>query len=83
MNKGGPCQGCGKTKDGTCSVKDDDFGPIFEKIKAAGIIEGGDAVSITIHVRNDHGKSVVQWRHNGSLKLSAQDRLLIRSQVIG
>jgi len=38
------CQRCGKTKDGICSVKDDDFGPIFENIKAADIVVVGSPV---------------------------------------
>jgi multimeric flavodoxin WrbA len=38
------CGGCGKTKDGTCSVKNDDLNAVFEKIKAAEIIVVGSPV---------------------------------------
>lgn len=38
------CMGCSRTKDGTCSVKDDDFGEIFEQIKEADIIVIGSPV---------------------------------------
>ena len=42
-----PCRACGqcaKKKDKTCSLKDDDFHPIFEKMQAAGIIVVGSPV---------------------------------------
>lgn len=38
------CSGCGKLKDGTCAVKDDDFNDLFEKIVAADIIVVGSPV---------------------------------------
>jgi multimeric flavodoxin WrbA len=42
-----PCRACGqcaKKKDKTCSIKDDDFHPIFEKMQAAGIVVVGSPV---------------------------------------
>jgi 3-methyladenine DNA glycosylase/8-oxoguanine DNA glycosylase len=44
-------------------------------------IRNGDAVPITIHARHHEDKSVIHWRHNGSLNLTATDRLSIRSQI--
>lgn len=38
------CGGCGRTQDGTCSVKDDDFAECFESIKKADIIVVGSPV---------------------------------------
>lgn len=42
-----PCRACGvcaKRKDGHCSIQGDDFGPLFEKIRAADIIVVGSPV---------------------------------------
>ena len=44
-------------------------------------LQGGDAVPVTIHARHHDGRSVVHWRHGDNLGLSAEDRLLIRSQI--
>lgn len=38
------CGGCGKVKDGTCTVKDDDFNDVFNAMKAADIIVVGSPV---------------------------------------
>jgi multimeric flavodoxin WrbA len=38
------CGTCGKKKDGQCSIKNDDFAPIFEQMKAASIIIVGSPV---------------------------------------
>jgi len=38
------CGKCGKTKDKTCGIKDDDFHPVFEKMQAADIIVLGSPV---------------------------------------
>ena len=38
------CGKCGKTKDKTCAIKDDDFQPIFERMLAAGGIVVGSPV---------------------------------------
>jgi multimeric flavodoxin WrbA len=38
------CGRCGQTKDKTCSIKDDDFHPIFERMEKAGIIVVGSPV---------------------------------------
>jgi multimeric flavodoxin WrbA len=38
------CNECRKTKDGTCSVKDDDMNAVFDKMKAADIIVVGSPV---------------------------------------
>lgn len=42
-----PCHSCGRCRqlnDGTCATKDDDFHPIFEQMKQAGIIVVGSPV---------------------------------------
>ncbi len=38
------CQGCRRTKDGTCVIKDDDFHELFDPMKSADIIVVGSPV---------------------------------------